>query len=130
MVAWRCGRLRHKLNFPDIVSLDEDEFLAPLFRVMSHMEELQTRQEYLRLHTQTPHRRGVPRRTPGSCAGELDFYTEKDMKRATFKAKKKKRVADDAHKNKKRAAMSTSRGEAGPTIIYVELSGSELDDAF
>jgi hypothetical protein len=51
---------------------------------------------------------------------DLDFYDDKDMQRATANAKKKNQ----------QATMSTSREEAGPSVITVESSGSELDDAF
>jgi hypothetical protein len=48
---------------------------------------------------------------------KINFYV---VKRAAAKAEKKER-----------AAVWTSSGEAGPSIIYVESSsGSELDDAF
>jgi hypothetical protein len=50
-MAWRFCRPRHELNFSDVETIHEAEFLAPLFSVMSCMEELQMRWEYLRLHT-------------------------------------------------------------------------------
>jgi hypothetical protein len=57
---------------------------------------------------------------PKHVQAKLNFYAEKDMKRTAAKAEKKQR-----------AAVWTSSGEAGPSIIYVESSsGSELDDAF
>jgi hypothetical protein len=45
VIAWRLGRPRRELNFTDVESVQEAEFLAPLFWVMSRTEELQTHRE-------------------------------------------------------------------------------------
>jgi hypothetical protein len=68
---------------------------------------------------------------PEHVQADLDFYTEKDMRRATAKAEKKKEGATAEHEKKKIAVVSTSHWEASPSVIYVESSsGLDLDDAF
>jgi hypothetical protein len=46
-MAWQICRPRHQLNFPNVETIHEAEFLALLYGIMSRMEELQMRWEYL-----------------------------------------------------------------------------------
>jgi hypothetical protein len=101
---------------------------------MTRTEELQKHQDYLRLRTRHANKAAlVAFRAAHSehLHAELDLYVEKDMKMTIAEAEMNKQTTTaDAKKNKQTAATSTSRGEAGPSIICVEMSGLELDNAF
>jgi hypothetical protein len=122
-VAWRCSSPHRELNFAKVESIEEAEFLALSFRIMSRTEELHMLREYLQLRT---HHAGEAAmavfRTaqPEYMQAELDFYAKKD---------EKKKLADtgNTEKKKKQATTSTSRGEAGPSIINVESEESKGD---
>jgi hypothetical protein len=97
-MAWRFCRPRHELNFLGVETIHEAEFLVLLFHVMSRVEELQMRWEYLRLHTPEAEESMAQIRTahPEYVQAELDFRAEKDEKKKVAAA----------------SAPSTSRGEA------------------
>lgn len=82
--AWRFGRPRSELNFPDVKDREEAEFLAPPMEIVDVDEARRNR------------RQGIPRRAaeidewrmdalrrdrPDLVQAELDFYASRNKKR-------------------------------------------------
>lgn len=83
VAVWRFGRPRAELNFPDVRSLQEAEFLAPEVRMVTREQELENRRAVVQLRIRRDDEAAMERlrrEHPELVQAQMEFDAERDAK--------------------------------------------------
>jgi hypothetical protein len=94
--AWRIGRPRRKMNFPEMESLEEAQFLMPQPYLVTDEDRHRHRQVQRRLLITEHDERAMAawrRKFPEDVQAELEFYRSKRAERRAYRADRRRRKA-------------------------------------
>jgi hypothetical protein len=94
--AWRIGRPRQQMNFPETESLEEAQFLAPQPHLVTDEDRHRHRQVQRRLLIAEHDERAMAawrREFPQDVQAELEFYRSKRAERRAYRADRRRRKA-------------------------------------
>jgi hypothetical protein len=94
--AWRIGRSRWQMNFPETESLEEAQFLAPQPHLVTDEDRHRHRQVQRRLLIAEHDKRAMAawrREFPQDVQAELEFYRSKRAERQAYRADRRRHKA-------------------------------------